>query len=353
MLNRTRTEAPPPGAVAGINPPMRSWAYKPRTEKDLNERKPTYAVPFIKPDFQNLQYTPVRSKDKEEIINMVRVLPKTWDGEDNHYAMQLHIHNNIGLNGKGQYLCLLKMLGLPCPICAAIEASNAAGDADFGKKAYARLSWLLWIVDLKDPKAITPKWWKVTNDAETNIALAGKDFGGRIILIDDPMSGHDMSFSLLHDGKKMFNGKPVFEVKSCKANPQPTRVEQKFMDFAIMNPLTNILNFESAETLTKVIEGKIKPVEEHDEHQQEENQQVYYENSAHNKSAAPAINYENVMAMNLEELENVCLDTLKFPSEEVAKATEADLRQTIIYEMKLEPAKNPADARLARMQARR
>jgi hypothetical protein len=188
--------------------------------------------------------------------NTIRILPLTWEDTDKYgtsWEIMVYVHNNIGPD-KGQFLCLDKMKGEPCPIC---EARRSAVDDEERYALSPNMRAMCWLID-RDAENAGPQWWqmpikkifKVVNSRSIDKKT------GAPILIDDPEEGYDLAFTREGTGLKTdYTGVEVFR------DPTPVHEDQKTQDrwlaYIMENPLPDILNFQEADYIEKVLSGRV------------------------------------------------------------------------------------------------
>lgn len=213
---------------------------------------------------------------KPQPNNYIRILPPTWKEPVNntvdksiwialsdqassgpkwrdarHYGMDVSVHYNIGPNN-ASVLCLAKMKGQYCPVCAAQEAAAKLGDeqASYALRAVKRV--LVWVVD-KDHEERGPLVYPLPWTLDRDIASVSQDIRtGEVYLIDHPTEGYDVSFS--RTGEKR-NVKYVGVQIARKA----TSVNPEHLEFVGKYPLPGILWWRTAEEITALM-GAPAPV---------------------------------------------------------------------------------------------
>lgn len=196
--------------------------------------------------------------------NTIRILPLTWEDTEKYgtsWEIMVYVHNNIGPD-KGQFLCLDKMKGEPCPIC---EARRSAVDDEERYALSPNMRAMCWLID-RDAENAGPQWWqmpikkifKVVNSRSIDKKT------GAPILIDDPEEGYDLAFTREGTGLKTdYTGVEVFR------DPTPVHEDQKTQDrwlaYIMENPLPDILNFQDADYIEKVLSGRVSKKQDDDE----------------------------------------------------------------------------------------
>lgn len=209
-------------------------------------------------------FTPFKPKEGE---NQIRIMPLTWEDVDKwgtSWEIMVFVHNNIGPD-RGTFLCLDKMNNEPCPIC---EARRSAVDDEERYALAPNERALCWLIDRNDEKA-GPQLWSMPIKTVFKAINAGsiKKKTGALMLIDDPESGHDVFFNVEGAGKKTasYTGVTVDPDETPLADKEAT--EDKWLDYIQENPLPEVLNFQDADYINKVLSGRVakKSDDEEDE----------------------------------------------------------------------------------------
>lgn len=185
--------------------------------------------------------------------NTVRFLPPSWEDPD-HYGFDVWVHSYIGADS-GTYICPKKMLDKPCPICAAQKEAADAGEEDEAKKLKATKKVLAWVVDRDDRKPI-PKVWIMSWSQDKEIAtLCHSEKTGKVIMLDDPDKGFDLSFK--RTGEKL-NTRYLGYVVDRQASQLGDSQKQENTILAVVeeNPIPSILAYKDAKYLQAVVDGK-------------------------------------------------------------------------------------------------
>lgn len=197
----------------------------------------------------------------------VRILPPTWDvtgpwGDGWH--IEIYLHYNVGMDD-ATYLCRNKMKGEPCPVC---EARNAAVDEE--EAAALKPSWraLAWVIDRHNEKA-GPQVWSMP-------ATLFREINGRsvdkkteeVIPIDHPEQGYDVLFT--REGSKLRTKYGAVEITRdpCPIHDDE-RLQQRWMDYIVANPLPDVLQFYDEEHIERVLTGKSSRRRDDDEEETE------------------------------------------------------------------------------------
>jgi hypothetical protein len=193
--------------------------------------------------------------------NIVRILPPTWDSE--HFGFPIWVHGRIG-EDNSSYLCLRKMKNKECPICAAAKEAKDDGEADEAKALNPSQRYLYYIVDRKEKNA-SALVWNASWTQDRDIADACRNMKtGKVLLIDHPDEGYDISFRRTGQGLKTRYGSPqVDRDKSPISDDDDEQAE--ILETIEASPLPDLLHYYDAEYLEKVLSGGSKKDEELDD----------------------------------------------------------------------------------------
>src|SRR4051812_16016752 len=137
--------------------------------------------------------------------NTVRILPPTWDSD--YFGLTVWVHSRIG-EDNSTYLCLKKMKGKDCPICAAAKEAKDDGEEDEAKALRNNERFLYYVIDRKE-KEPSPAVWNASWTQNRDIADACRNMKtGKVLLIDHPDEGYDLSFRRTGQGLKTKYGAP-------------------------------------------------------------------------------------------------------------------------------------------------
>lgn len=184
--------------------------------------------------------------------NCIRILPPTWDGHD-HCGLEVYVHSFIGPNN-GTYLCLSKMKKGHCPICAASEDAKRSGDSDEAYALQAKKRVLFWVIDRDNEDQgpiVLDAGWQMDRDI---FALCVKKRSGKVLLIDHPDTGHDVTFKRQGEGVKTRYF--AYQIESEAAPIFEDEEEQdKVLEYITERPLPSLLVYKDAEYLEKMLSG--------------------------------------------------------------------------------------------------
>lgn len=221
---------------------MSSFKYAPRSNEAWAKReKGSTFEGFIKD-----QYMGFSAKKG----NWIRFLPPTWDNPS-HYGIDIWVHYSVGPEN-GNVLCLYKMTGKPCPVCEAHAVAEAAGREDASNlKATRRV--LTWVVNRNEEKDKRPQYWAQPQTVDKEITKICRDrVTGQLYYIDHPDQGYDVTFD--KDGEGMTTKYNGFQIAR-----QASSVEDVYLDYALANPLPDILLWRSYDEVKDLFEGLAGP----------------------------------------------------------------------------------------------
>jgi hypothetical protein len=223
--------------------------YTPRDPKKIKERAEQTGGRFDSPFKDNTDMFIPKAGD-----HTVRILEPTWDEHD-HYGYDIWVHSYVGPDSS-TYLCLAKMKGKPCPICDAAREAKSAGEEDDAKKLAHTRRVVVWVIDRDDDSDPTiPKIWSMSWSQDRDIAaLCTNKRTGKILLIDHPHEGYDVSF------KKTGQGLQTKYI-GWQIDRDPTPISdddrelERIREYIQENPIPTMLKFYSTEYLEKMISG--------------------------------------------------------------------------------------------------
>ena len=221
----------------------RPFNYTPRSPEQWKKReKGNTFEGFIKDEFQGF------SAKKE---NWIRFLPPTWENAS-HYGIDIWVHYSVGPEN-ASVLCLYKMTGKPCPICEAHAKAESEGREDADKLRPTRRV-LVWLINRNDTKEKKPQYWAQPQTVDKEITKICRDrVTGQLYYIDHPDQGFDVTFD--KDGEGMTTKYTGFQIVR-----QPSSIEDIYLEYAISNPLPDILLWRTYEEVKDLFEGLAGPV---------------------------------------------------------------------------------------------
>lgn len=225
------------------------FKYRERTSEDVKKRAEQQGGQFdsiVKSGIDRW-----RPKDGE---NAIRILPPTW-GDHDHYGFDIWLHSFVGAD-KSTYLCPQKMNNEPCPICKLEREAKAAGEDDEAKQLRASRRVAVWILD-RDEDNPTPALWDMSWSMDKDIAaLSQNKRTGKVLLIDHPDEGYDITFNRTGKGlNTRYVGLAVDRDPSPISDDEDE--QERIKDYIQENPIPDVLNFYDADYLDKMINAEV------------------------------------------------------------------------------------------------
>ena len=199
-------------------------------------------------DFDSFLRDDIKTFKPNDGENTIRILPPGWDNPE-HYGIEVHVHYGIGPDEQA-YLCAEKHGKGPCCICdARVKAQRDGEDEEYVNSLKPTKRGLFYLVDRAHEKDGVVAWaspWSV----DTGITKVSVDKKSREVLaIDDPEEGYDVEFDK--------RGKGIgtkYEGIAISRRPSPLGKDE-WLDFALDNPLPDILVFHDQAHIEKVFGG--------------------------------------------------------------------------------------------------
>lgn len=241
------------------------FSYKPRSEKNVKDRAEQTGGKFdsiFLPGFDSF-----RPKVGD---NAIRILPPTWEGDHEHYGMDIWVHGFVGPEN-GSYLCLSKMKNKPCPICDAARETKDAGEAEEAKKLEAKRRVLVWILDRDGEDPDKPILYSMGWTTDRDIAaLCHNKKTGKVLLIDHPDEGYDIQFK--RKGTKATNTEYYGWQVDRDSSPicDKSKTQEEVLEFITENPLTDVLKYFDGAYLQKVMDGTTEQRDEDADDEEED-----------------------------------------------------------------------------------
>lgn len=221
----------------------RAFSYQARTAEDLSKRASMGAR-----DFDSFLADHVKVWKANNGANALRIMPPTWQGAK-HYGLDVWVHYGVGPDDQS-YLCLDKMKGEECPICRERDRARRAGeDETYIKDLEPTRRVLMYLVD-RDHESDGVQAWAAPWTIDRDISAVSVDRRTQEVLpIDDPENGYDVEFERTGKGMNTkYVGLAVARRSSSLGN-------MDWLDFAVDNPLPEILVYHSAERIAQVFGG--------------------------------------------------------------------------------------------------
>ena len=236
------------------------FKYTPRSEKSVKERAEQQGGRF---DSMFKDAADVfRPKDGDSTF---RILPPTWDNHD-HYGYDIWTHGYVGADNSS-YLCPSKMNKGKCPICDAAVEAKRAGEEEDAKKLNPTRRVVCWVIN-RDGDTDMPELFSMPWTLDRDIAaLCQAKKTGKILLIDHPDDGYDVSFKRGKQGD-------YTKYYGIAIDREPTSImddekdQEKILEFIAENPVPTMLKFYPADHLEKVISGQTGEKDEDEEEEE-------------------------------------------------------------------------------------
>lgn len=190
--------------------------------------------------------------------NQIRILPPL-PGEE-HYAYEVWVHRFVG-SDESTYLCPRKNkspktgqpMGKPCPICDAVKAMKAEGDAEDAKKIDATQQFVCWMIDRDADEPMAQLWAMSWTQDKELAALQYNSRTGKTLLIAHPEEGFDVQI------KK--SGKGIKTKYQLAIDREETPIDEddavvaELAEYCRENPIPSTLKFYDADYLEGIVSG--------------------------------------------------------------------------------------------------
>lgn len=192
-----------------------------------------------------------------------------WD-----YILDVQVHTNIGA-ANGDYICLKKNLGKPCPICEAadrLKASDSAADKEAAKKLYTKRKAVYLIQEMNEDcssKSDDPMIFKVaypvfSQALQTRATTFLKGHGVVDFANPDTATGKVVSFTIAEGSMgqgKTFKKADSFDFEDRIEEISDATLEacpslDKFMVIKTYDQLKAILNGDDEESEEEAYDGQ-------------------------------------------------------------------------------------------------
>jgi hypothetical protein len=235
------------GSDRSLRGGSKGFVYTPRSSEDVSARANQSSK-----DFDTYLKSDVKIWKPNDGANTIRVLPPTWD-KPKHYGIDLFVHFGVGPDEQA-YLCLFKMKGEACPLCDALQQERGGRGKGRDEEQYLKdleptKRVLFYLIDRDHEKEGVQAWaapWTIDRDT-TKVSVDRRT--GDVLPIDDPQNGYDLEFDRTGKG---INTKYVGLAISRRSSPLG---DNRWLDYAIENPLPSILEYYSYEHIEQVFGG--------------------------------------------------------------------------------------------------
>lgn len=224
-----------------------SFVYKARDPSTAKARSEQTGGRFDSPWKNGIDIWKAKEGD-----NLIRILPPTWDEHD-HFGFDVWVHGYVGADNS-TYICLAKQQGEHCPICEAAKEAKAAGEADEAKALYPQKKVCCWIID-RDDKKLNPQLWPMSWTMDRDVAaLTFSKRSGKVLLIDHPEEGFDLTVKRQGQGlKTRYFGLQLD--RDCSPIADDQEDQDRIIEYIEENPIPTVFEAKSAEYLEKVLTG--------------------------------------------------------------------------------------------------
>lgn len=229
----------------------RSYEYQPRSRESADKRSSQGAN-----DFDKILKDHIKMWKPNDGDNRIRILPPTWDKAE-HFGLDIFVNYGVGPD-RQSYLDLSKMKGEPDPIAEARDDAkrdlNASGGNDkeleqYVKDLTSKKRVLVYLVDREHPKDGVQAWampWGMDRDI---VKVSVDKQTGEVLPIDHPEDGYDVEF------EKKGAGMRTEYLGVAIARRSTPLGDDRWLDFAMDNPLPDQLQFYSYDHIAKAFGG--------------------------------------------------------------------------------------------------
>lgn len=221
-------------------------------------------------DFDRIVSEKVKQWKPNDGDNRIRIIPPTW-AKAEHHGLDLKVHYGVGAD-RQSYLCLRGMKGEDDPIYEAYERARAELNEDEENKelkehvrnlkAKPRVG--IYLVD-RDHEKEGVQFWAMPAGLDTDIVQVMQDKRtGEVLPIDDPKKGYDVEFVKKGKGINTEYLGVAIARRSSPLHDDPDKAD-KWMDFAVANPIPSVLQYFPYEHIAKAFGGGGKKRREDDD----------------------------------------------------------------------------------------
>lgn len=228
--------------------------YRPTNPKKLKERAERTGGGF------DTYFKPGINIYKNKVgENCVRICPPTFK-EHEHFGLEIWVHGWVGPD-KASFLCPKKMKGKKCCVCDAAAEALDAGEKEEGDDLKPKQKVIYWVLD-RDGDSDDPEVWPVSWTMDKDISGRCEKRSGKILELDNPWNGHDVTFRRTGQGlKTRYTGIDVDSEKTPLAETK--KGIQRLLDFLQEHPLDEILKYHTPDQMQAALEGGAAEKDEH------------------------------------------------------------------------------------------
>lgn len=243
----------------------RGFKYQKRTAEDVKARanmKGGNFDSYIKPKYK--QWKPKDGK------NLIRILPATWDLEDTpwqekkHCGLDIYVNFSIGPDNQA-YLSLSRHLKGDDPLLEAKREAQRDGEKELAKALNPSQRILYWMIDRNDEEEGPLLWASpFTFDKSLNNLCVDEDTKD-VIFIDGEEDGNDVRFYKEGTGLTTKYDPSKMKILAKSFIHEDEDIQQKWLDFIVANPLSDVLNFYDYEHIKTTFDGQAGRKDEDEE----------------------------------------------------------------------------------------
>lgn len=234
------------GGSGGRDSGHRPFSYKARSADDVKKRASESSK-----EFDTYLREDVKMYKPGDGANTIRVLPPTWS-DARHFALDIWVHYSVGPDEQ-TYLCLHKMKGEACPVCEELQrARKDREDEQYVKDLEPSRRSLFYLVDRDNEKDGVQAWASPFTKIDQAIVKVSVDRRTNEVLpIDDPEDGYDVEYEKGGKGiGTQYTGVAIARRSSSLGNIA-------WLDFAVDNPLPEILEYYSYDHIKQAFGGVV------------------------------------------------------------------------------------------------
>lgn len=224
----------------------RGFNYRPSDPKKLKARAEASGGDFetyIKQGFD--LYKPRNGE------NVLRIMPPTFKDAE-HFGYEFYCHSFVG-PGRSSFMCLRKMKNKPCAACELEVELRKDGDADDADKMKPKKKVIYWIRD-REGEGDDPELWQASSAMDKEISGRCERRSGKVLEIDNPWEGHDVSFR--KTGQMLKTRYTKVDVDSDATPLADSKKEiDRLLAFIEENPLTSVLRYHTYEQMEAELDG--------------------------------------------------------------------------------------------------
>jgi hypothetical protein len=232
-----------------------------RSRRDFNYQPPSFAETVERAERKGSLYASMFKDVKvwtpKQGMNLVRILPPTWEKNGGNYGVYIKMHYNVGPK-EDRYLCLNDKYSphKRCPIDEALYdlGPNATRDEKFALRAADAV--VYYIID-RDNERDGVQVWLTNPSNDSEIAAQSVDTRNKSVLpIADIDDGYDIEFRRQGSGRKGTKYMGFKVVRDSSPLCDNERRLDEWLDFIFEHPLPTRLNFYTPENIEGVFYGR-------------------------------------------------------------------------------------------------